>query len=222
MDEFKDILPSRLAEIFDGETQQSIADRLYTGQSNVSKWLNGESTPPTNTLFLIAKTYKVSVDWLLGISNEKEIDSVSIEKLTYEQVARMFDRLMKYGCIEIPDLQKFRSLAEDEFDDERPPEYDSDYIKINDRALSFIFRRQMKLMDVDEDYLEMWIENEVKRFNGVRLLNYRGRASKALDQYSWSTFKAGDWASLLTDLGNKTEEELESLIKKNKEGKRNV
>ena len=62
MDEFKDILSSRLAEIFEGETQQSIADRLYTGQGTVSKWLNGESIPPTSTLFLIAKTYKVSVD----------------------------------------------------------------------------------------------------------------------------------------------------------------
>ena len=221
MDEFKDILSSRLAEIFEGETQQSIADRLFTGQSNVSKWLSGESVPPTNTLFLIAKTYKVSVDWLLGISDEKEVDSVSIEKLTYEQVARMLDRLMKYGCIEIPDLQTLRPIAEDEYDEERPPEFDSDYIKINDRALSFMFRRRMKLMDVDEEYWEMWIDNEVKRFNGVRLLNYMGKAAEALDQYSWSAFKAGDWASLLTDLGSKTEKELEALIKKNKEGKKN-
>lgn len=221
MDEFKDVLPSRLAEIFGDETQQSIADRLYTGQSNVSKWLSGESTPPTGTLFLIAKTYKVSVDWLLGISDEKEVDGVSIEKLTYEQVARMFDRLMKYGCIEIPDLQKLRPVAEDEYDEDRPPEYDSDYIKINDRALSFIFRRRMKLMDVDEDYLDMWIENEVKRFNGVRLLSYKGKMAEALDQYSWSTFKAGDWASLLTELKDKTEEDLANLIKKNKEGKKN-
>ena len=32
MDEFKDILPSRLAEIFGDETQQSIADRLFNRQ----------------------------------------------------------------------------------------------------------------------------------------------------------------------------------------------
>lgn len=220
MDEFKEILSSRLAEIFEGETQQAIAERLYTGQSNVSKWLNGESTPPTNTLFQIAKTYRVSVDWLLGLSDEKEVDSVSIEKLTYEQIAKMINRLMEYGCIEIPDLSRFRPPAEDEYEEDKTPEYDSDYIKINDRALSFMFRRRMKLLDVDEDYLEMWIDNEVKRFNGVRLLNYMGKASQVLDQYSWSAFKAGDWAALLRELGGKTEEELDKLIK-NREGKEN-
>ena len=97
MDEFKDIFMSRLAEIFEGETQQSIADRLCTVQSNISKWLNGESIPPVSTLFSIAKTYRVSIDWLLGISDVKEVDGVSIEKLTYEQVARMLDQLMKFG-----------------------------------------------------------------------------------------------------------------------------
>ena len=69
MAELKDILPERLAEVFSGEIQQITAEKLNVVQSSVSKWLRGEAVPPTETLLYIAKKYRVSADWLLGLSN---------------------------------------------------------------------------------------------------------------------------------------------------------
>ena len=82
----KELLKARLAETFENDTQEVVARKLMTTQGNVSKWLNGQ-IPTTDNLLSISKAYKVSVDWLLGISDEKEIDGVVLEKLTYEQIA---------------------------------------------------------------------------------------------------------------------------------------
>ena len=73
MDETREIMKARLQETFRNDTQETVARKLITSQSNVSKWLNGQMTT-TDNLISISKAYKVSVDWLLGISDEKEID----------------------------------------------------------------------------------------------------------------------------------------------------
>lgn len=218
MAELKDILPGRLAEVFQGETQQTTATKLDTVQSNVSKWLSGDSTPPTETLLYIAQKYRVSVDWLLGLSEEKAVDSISIENLTYEQIALVLHRLIELGSIEIPDLNQFEPLQDDENEEERTPNYDSDYIKVNDRALSFILRRRWKLYDIGEEYMEAWVDSVVKKFNGVRLLKYNDKTQAALDAQSWSAFKAGDWASLLNEMGEMTPEQIEAMANKKKDG----
>lgn len=219
MDELRDILSCRLSEVFEGETQQVTADKLATQQGTVSKWLNGQAIPPTETLLYISKMYRVSTDWLLGLSDEKEIDGVVMEKLTYEQIARVIDRLLEMGSIEIPDLEQFNGSSEsDEFDGERKPNYDSDYIKVNDRALSFILRRRQAFYDIDEEYLEDWMEKVVKKFKGVKLLDYKGKAQEALDSQSWSAFKAGDWATVLKELGTMTQEEMQDMINRAKGG----
>lgn len=221
MAELKDILPERLAEVFSGEIQQITAEKLNVVQSSVSKWLRGEAVPPTETLLYIAKKYRVSADWLLGLSNEKEVDSVSIQNLTYEQIALILHRLIELGSIEIPDLNRFDPVPDDEGEEEREPNYDSDYIKVNDRALSFILRRRWKLYNIGEEYMEAWIDSDVKRFNGVRLLKYNIKTQSALDAQSWSAFKAGDWASLLNEMGEMSPEQIEAMANKKKDGEGN-
>ena len=89
MNSLKDITKLRLSETFHGDTQEVIAKKLNTTQGNVSKWVNGQQIPTPEMLHDISKIYKVSVDWLLGISDEREIDGIALEKLTYEQVARI-------------------------------------------------------------------------------------------------------------------------------------
>lgn len=82
MDNLKDIMRQRLSETFHGETQEATAIKLNTTQSNVSKWVNSRQYPSPETLRDISRIYHVSVDWLLGISDQKEIDGVVLEKLT--------------------------------------------------------------------------------------------------------------------------------------------
>lgn len=47
-------------------SQDEFAEKLPVTRQAVSRWENGETTPNTDTLKLIAKTFGVSVDYLLG------------------------------------------------------------------------------------------------------------------------------------------------------------
>lgn len=52
-------------------TQNDIADLLQTTQQQYSKYERGIQEIPTRHLITLAKFYKTSVDYLLGIANKK-------------------------------------------------------------------------------------------------------------------------------------------------------
>lgn len=50
-------------------SQKELADKCLVKQSCVSKWERGETLPDLEVLVLLAKTFSVSADYLLGISD---------------------------------------------------------------------------------------------------------------------------------------------------------
>lgn len=229
-----DILKKRLSETFKGDTQDVVARKLNTSQGNVSKWISGQQVPTTDYLFSISEAYRVSVDWLLGRSDEKEIDGIVIDKLSYEQAARVIDRLFELGSIEMPDLNEMNHGTdvfdfcfgdEDDFGDEdeisrekspskREPRIDSDYIKVKDRVLSHILRRRLKIYEIGEDMKDVWKTKSLPLYKGRKVLNYSGDMEVAINSRKWTTFVDADWVSLIKELGNLSEEELEDYIKR--------
>lgn len=237
-----DLLRSRLSETFKGDTQPVVARKLNTSQSNVSKWMSGQQVPTTDNLLLISKAYNVSIDWLLGISEEKEIDGVVLDKLSYEQIAKVLDRLFELGSIEMPNINELideeilltyglGDADEDEvydFGDEDeeneprqkekvpqtpPPRYDTDYIKIKDRILSHMLRRRLKIYEVGADMKYMWETSSLPLYKGQKLLKYSGDMEIAIDSKKWTTFGDADWVSLIKELGKLSAEELAEYIK---------
>lgn len=205
MDDLKDIIKTRLSDALQGETQEVAARKLSTTQGNISKLVNGQQLPTIDMLHEISKVYKVSSDWLLGLSDQKEIDGVALDKLTYEQAALVIDRLLELGTLSIS---------------EEGETIDSDNVKVNDRALSYMLRRRLKLYEVGEDFVEMWKSKSVPLYRGLRLLSYKGRMEEAIDTRTWTAFnKDGDWVALIKDLGSMSEEELTELIEKSKKAK---
>ena len=49
-----------------GLTQEQMAEMLFVTRQAVSRWENGETTPDTDTLKLISRTFDVSINTLLG------------------------------------------------------------------------------------------------------------------------------------------------------------
>ena len=62
-----------------GYSQEELADKLNVSRQAVSKWERGESSPDTDNLIALAKLYNVSLDELLGLSNNKENNIVDLE-----------------------------------------------------------------------------------------------------------------------------------------------
>ena len=65
-------------------SQQQLADWLGLTRSSISTYENNTQTPPAYTLFRLADIYGVSVDYLLGVKNDRKRVLV-IEGLTPSQ-----------------------------------------------------------------------------------------------------------------------------------------
>lgn len=226
-----EVVSKRLSKIFEGEVQEVTAKKLNVVQSTISKWLTGQLIPQTEVLSDISKIYGVSVDWILGISGEKQVNGIALEELTYEQIVRIIDRLIEKGSIEIPNLNEIAGedlgtkSSEDDYEDEEeksPPRYDSDYLKVNDRLLSYILRRRLKIYDIGEDMIEFWKFKSLPKFESVKIVDYSINLQKAIDTKNWFNFQDGDWVTTITELAKLSDEELVKLVevvKSEKDGK---
>lgn len=54
------------------KTQQDIANIINVGLTTYRRWETGERTIPTNYLVILALYYKVSTDYLLGLTDIQE------------------------------------------------------------------------------------------------------------------------------------------------------
>ena len=98
-DNTADVTLERILELKGNDTQDAFGKKIKMSQANVSKMLKG--TPPSAaTLIEIAKAYHVSVDWLLGLSEQKEHTSnLDVSNLTYSDVMAVIDKLYENGRI---------------------------------------------------------------------------------------------------------------------------
>lgn len=127
----------QLAEIFrrrlavlvqrSGDNQSAFAARVGIDRSALSQLLSGAATrlPRAETLLAIAAEHKVSLDWLLGISQDEGLGSEIRASLEIEEGAGGFDRTLlarwhaeaagtkiRYVPAGVPDLLRTDALIE--------------------------------------------------------------------------------------------------------------
>ncbi len=66
----KDIIAKRIKEIRKdaGLSQAKFGEKIFVSQDTVSLWEQGKSLPTTEFVIAIAKTFKVSADYILGLN----------------------------------------------------------------------------------------------------------------------------------------------------------
>jgi transcriptional regulator with XRE-family HTH domain len=110
-----------------GDNQSAFAARIGVDRSALSQLLSGAATrlPRAETLLNIAAEHKVSLDWLLGISEDEGLASEIRESLEIEEARGGFDRTalakwhaeaagtkIRYVPAGIPDLLRTDALIE--------------------------------------------------------------------------------------------------------------
>lgn len=95
----------RLLRIEKGMTQQDVADYLGISRGTISKYETGELEPNVDTLVKLANMYHVSLDYLVGKTNER----VSLDNDKPSEFERRFNSL---GPEEQRDLEKYMDLLE--------------------------------------------------------------------------------------------------------------
>lgn len=77
-------------------TQAELADRLGADTKQISRWESGNGVPHAERLVDIARILNVSVDYLLGVSDEPTIrvrvDNLSAEEMSIISALRRGDR----------------------------------------------------------------------------------------------------------------------------------
>lgn len=170
-DNAADVTLERILELKGNDTQDAFGKKIKMSQANVSKMLKG--TPPSAaTLIEIAKAYHVSVDWLLGLSEQKEHTSnLDVSNLTYSDVMAVIDTLYENGTIQTGcDYNSYGN------------ESDPGMILVQDRVLLFLLQGRDKLSGGNADISELWKKKTIKDFSETHLLQWDDEVAKMYQQ----------------------------------------
>lgn len=204
-----EIVSSRLKELFKDETQSEVAEKLNMTQGNISRLVNGEQDPKLDTLIKISHIYHVSIDWILGLKDDRNIDSINTASLDYSQVFLVLAKLEETKTL-VP-AQPTDTVIEDFGDEDADGDVDDtvtteganyDLLKINDPTISFLLRRRMKLIDVDQSIYDDWIERHLPEYKGIGLLNCDDNLKKFMNENRTGNAD-GDWSSSLAEYSKK-------------------
>ena len=160
-DNTADVTLERILELKGNDTQDAFGKKIKMSQANVSKMLKG--TPPSAaTLIEIAKAYHVSVDWLLGLSEQKEHTSnLDVSNLTYSDVMAVIDKLYENGTIQMG--YDYNSYGN---------ESDPGMLLIQDKILLFLLEGMDKLSGDNADIAGLWKDKTYKAFSDTPLLQW--------------------------------------------------
>lgn len=61
------------ARLYAGKSQKEVADLLNTTQVQISKYETGKQDITFSRLIMLADFYEVSIDWIAGRSNSRDI-----------------------------------------------------------------------------------------------------------------------------------------------------
>ena len=160
-DNTADVTLERILELKGNDTQDAFGKKIKMSQANVSKMLKG--TPPSAaTLIEIAKAYHVSVDWLLGLSEQKEHTSnLDVSNLTYSDVMAVIDKLNENRTIQMG--YDYNSYGN---------ESDPGMLLVQDKILLFLLEGMDKLSGDNADIAGLWKDKTYKAFSNTPLLQW--------------------------------------------------
>ena len=141
----------RLKEVFQGESQEKVAERLNITQSTVSKILRGSQALSLEMAYLIGDRYEVSVDWLIGLSDVKKLQRNRLT-LTYEEATKQLFQLFNQGSF---------TEAQD-----KAPIY-----KLNDPLLRMLVQKAITLSRTDDDLYQSWLDSKLSMFSDKPVLS---------------------------------------------------
>lgn len=129
-DSVKAIFSKAFKKVIRDDSQKTVAKKILSNQTTVSKLLNGSQAPSAEMLVQISKTYDCSVDYLLGTQKQKE----EKKEYTYSDFLRIIYFLVAKKCIVIGDAY-FSENVYDEDGQLRSPAVEQQTFYFNDEQL---------------------------------------------------------------------------------------
>ncbi len=155
----KNSTTERIREVMGDLSQEKFAKSIKSSQSVVSKILSGDQ-PSLNVLIEIAKEYKVSIDWLLGLSPCKYLSGCSVFEedtaTTYADVISILVRLMKHNSVSCTRISTEPSAKYDPYgltaDLNR-----EDLVRINDHFIGDLLTVANTILSTSPETINTWL-----------------------------------------------------------------
>lgn len=187
----------RIKELKGNDSQEVFAQRIHTTQSNISKMLKGVAPPSAATLTELAKAYHVSVDWLLGLSDEKESEkkvqshNLTAETVTYADAMAVLEVLYQKGSIEVGyDNNGFNS------------EPDPSTIYVKDKVIAYFLDNRFRYNDGSQNIYDIWMKQAMEIYDKHLLLQWTDSINTIYEQNVPNPLSDEAIASLIDDMEN--------------------
>lgn len=93
---YSEVFTSRLkkAREYNGITQQEVAKALKISRSTYAGYESGRTEPNIELIAMLSKLFCVSTDWLVGVSSESNINSITqiLEERNREKILRKMEK----------------------------------------------------------------------------------------------------------------------------------
>ena len=159
-----DIISSKIKELRTslGLTQAEFAESINTTQAALSGYERGDRTPSLENLTNISQKYNVSIDWLLGRSDNKNID---FELKTYTDLIKLVLLIIDTSKISQKSYLNSNKLDID------GKQYSTLCLEIDDRQIVDFFKEWKELSSIREKspsgnkLYNIWLKDIYERFN---------------------------------------------------------
>lgn len=166
----------RIKELKGNDSQSAFAKKINTTQSNVCKMLQG--TPPSAaTLKSMSEKYNVSVDWLLGLSEKKEIGEsvqshdITSSNITYADAMAVLEILYQKECLQVG---------------YEPGGYDGGpdpgIIWVRDKVLRYYLDNRLRYSDGSRNIYDIWLADALERYGKRKIFSWTDYVDTAFEQ----------------------------------------
>ncbi len=187
----------RIKELKGNDSQEVFAQKIHTTQSNISKLFKGSTLPSASTLIALANTYHVSVDWLLGLSDEKEAVSkvqshnLTAQTITYADAMVVLEVLYQKGSIDVGyDNNGYNS------------EPDPSTIYVRDKVLAYFLDNRFRYSGGSQNIYDIWLERAMAIYEKYLLLQWTDSVSTIYEQNEPNPLSDEAIVSLVDDIAN--------------------
>ena len=159
--------------------------------------LKGMTSPSAATLTELSKTYHVSVDWLLGLSDEKETEpkvqshKLTAETITYADAMAVFEVLYEKGSIDVGcDYNGYNS------------EPDPSMILVKDKVLAYFLDNRFRYSGGSQNIYDIWLNQAMTIYDKFLLLQWTDSVKTIYEQNVPTPLSDEAIASLIDDIAN--------------------
>ena len=186
------IIKERLRETFGTDSQETVGKKLNMTQGNVSKLLSGVQQPTLETIYHVAKIYEVSVDWILGISDNKKVYK-RIDGATYATAIQNLRVLTQRGALKIEE------------------QANSIVFKLIDPLIKMLIKKSITLSETDKELFRSWEESKLAQFQDREIVWEGTWSMKDLDFLAGEATTESNWLEVL-DRAKEIEDEYADMM----------